>query len=924
MYGPWVRVPAGSLRKFQFTSAALRITNSQGFLFRLPASHWKVLRPQIPVKHGQVRIWWRSALSEISKCIPEPTTAPQETTSKKPHIHFLPLNINRVVVAAITDIFVLATFIMSKAFFLLLFVLFAGHFHARVYAQRSIRVTVLNEQKNSLPGASVYLLNTDSVAVKSGSANAAGFIEFINLDTGKYRVKAGQTGHEDGFSPWIDLVTNSSFSDVIILKSKSSLLADVTIVSKKPFIQFLPDKTVINPDANITNAGATVMDILEKSPGITIAKDGSIIMKGKPAVTVLIDGKPTQLSGSDLQAYLSGISASQIDVVELIENPGAKYDASGNAGIINIKTKANRQKGFNGTLNLSIGQGMYTKTGNSINLNYRNGKLNWFLNYGMRANKERQYAWTLRKYFNSNHEDSALLEQPNVNTSTATGNNLKTGFDYFANGKTTLGLVFTGGIFTRHANTSSDILWMDRNYHVDSSINTRGVNNLEFKRAGININGRHKLNASSELSADLDYVRFAINNDQNYQTQLAAPGSKVYVTEGNIPSMLHIVTLKADYTQRFKEFVLETGLKTALNKTDNLADYYYYNSNNRLPDLGRSNHFLYDEKISAAYSSIDAEKDKWHWQAGLRYELTSYKAHQLGNAVVKDSAFKKNYGSLFPTAFVSYAADSNNMITFRAGRRIDRPAFQHLNPFLTTLNKYTFEAGNPYIRPQYTWNFALAHSYKQVFTTELSYSHLRDYFSQIFIIDSNSSNVNKNIIIYTRGNVGSFQNFGISETVQHPVTKWWNLTAVAVFNHKIIEGVVWAPLRATVDQLNVSLNNQLSFKNGWGVEVSGYYQTRSQIDLQEWLTPQGELDLGVSKQILKNRGSLKLSVRDITLFQNYSGFSTFENAYEPFAVTWDSRVARLSFSWRFGKVMKAVKRSEGGAADEINRAGNGN
>ncbi|MBL0154916.1 MAG: hypothetical protein IPP93_16125 [Chitinophagaceae bacterium] len=131
---------------------------------------------------------------------------------------------------------------------------------------------------------------------------------------------------------------------------------------------------MINPDASISNAGATVMDVLEKSPGITVSKDGSIIMKGKPSVLVLIDGKPTQLSGADLQSYLSGMSASQVDVVELIENPGAKYDASGNAGIINIKMKANRLKGFNGSLNLSVGQGFYPKTGNSLNLNYRNGK----------------------------------------------------------------------------------------------------------------------------------------------------------------------------------------------------------------------------------------------------------------------------------------------------------------------------------------------------------------------------------------------------------------------------------------------------------------------------------------------------------------------------------------------------------------------
>lgn len=796
-----------------------------------------------------------------------------------------------------------------------------GHVFAQEQDRRSIRVTVANDQKNALPGSTVYLLNQDSVVIRSGAAAASGIFEFTGLNAGKYLVRASQAGYKDGYSQWIDLENQNSFSGIITLSPLGNLLQDVTVVSKKPFIQFLPDKTVINPEATISNAGTSVMDILEKSPGITVSKDGSLIMKGKPAVTILIDGKPTQLSGADLQAYLSGIPASQVDVLELIENPGAKYDASGNAGIINIKMKANKVKGFNGSLNVSAGQGVYTKTGNSLNLNYRNGKLNWFLNYGNRAGNEFMDIWTLRKYVNSNNQDSVLLEQPNFTKSLQAGQNIKTGFDLFLNKKTTLGLVFTGGIFKRMAKSYSEINWMDPGHNIDSSINTWGENNRRFKRGGVNVNGKFKISGTSELTADLDYVSFTINGDQNYQTQLVSPGSDIAATQGNTPSKLNIFSAKTDYSKRFKKFLLETGLKTAFNKTDNVAAYYFNDNNNWQPDLSRSNHFLYNESISAAYASIDAEKGKWHWQAGLRYEFTSYKAHQLGNTVVRDSAFKRNYSSVFPTAFVSYQLDSNNSITFRVGKRIDRPPFQNLNPFLTTLNKYTFEGGNPYIKPQYTWNFAIAHTYKQMLTTEISYSYLKDYFSQIFIIDSNSSNVNKNIIIYTRGNVGSFQNLGITETFQIPLTKWWNLTAVAVYNYKVIKGVVWAPIEARISQLNVSINNQFQLKKGWSFELSGYYQTKSQIDLQEWLQPQGELNFGVAKQIMKKKGTVKLSIRDMTWFQNYSGYSTFQNSYEPFTIKWDSRVVRLSFSWRFGKAMKAVRRSEGGANDEINRVG---
>ncbi|RYY56176.1 MAG: hypothetical protein EOO05_18950 [Chitinophagaceae bacterium] len=813
---------------------------------------------------------------------------------------------------------------MYKALLALLLIYLHTQLLAQEKGDRVISITVQDDKNQALPGASIFLLNADSVTIRSGIAGPTGSFVFNGLDAVKYRVRVSQSEYETACSDVIDVSGSASASRILILMPRAGTLKGLTVTSKKPLIQFLPDKTVINPDANITNAGATVMDVLEKSPGITVGKDGSIIMKGKPAVLVLIDGKPTQLNAADLQAYLTGMSASQVETIELIDNPGAKYDAAGNAGIINIRTKANRQKGFNGSLNLSLGQGIYAKTGNSINLNYREGRVNLFINYGIRASREMMELYTLRKYFNKAGQDSLLLEQPNISRNRQFGQNIKTGIDFFASSKTTLGLIFTGGINKRRARSSSTIDWMGPDYIIDSSINTLGANNSLFKRGGVNVNARHRFDENSELTADLDYVKFAIDGDQEYQTQLVAPGSAVSATQGQIPSRLDILTAKVDYSRRFGDVLVESGIKTAINKTDNRADYYYSENNNWQPDLSRSNHFLYDERISAAYTSLDMHRGKWHWQGGLRYEATSYKAHQLGNAVAKDSSFRRNYGSLFPTAFVSWEADSNNVFTFRTGRRIDRPAFQNLNPFIITLNKYTYEAGNPFIKPQYTWNFALAHTYKQLLTTEVSYSYLSDYFSQIFIIDSNAGNVNKNIIIYTRGNVGSFQNFGITETFQQPLAKWWNLTAVAVFNYKIIKGVIWAPITARVGQLNVSINNQFNAGKGWGFEISGYYQTRSQIDLQEWLTPQGELDLGISKQVLKEKGSIKLTIRDLTYFQNYSGRSTFENAYEPFEVKWDSRVARLSFSWRFGKVIKAVKRSEGSATEEINRAGNGN
>lgn len=788
----------------------------------------------------------------------------------------------------------------------------------------SIKITVTNNSQQKLPGATVQLLKTDSSIQKSQVTDRDGIALFTQLSGNDYILQISHTGFQTEFIRVNSPGPQAEFTRQVVLQQAATMLQDVAVTSKRPFVQFSSDKTVVNVEAGITNAGTTIMDVLEKSPGVTVGRDGTISMKGKAQVMVMIDGKQTQLSGAELQAYLSGISASQVDVIELIDNPGAKYDAAGNAGIINIKTKKLRQKGFNGSASVSFGQGFYPKSNNSLNLNYRNGKINVFLNYGVRLGNEMMKMYALRTYFGQQGNDSLLLDQPNFTKTTITGHNIKTGVDFFAGSKTTLGLVFTGSYNDRKVESYSDIDWMSPSHVIDSSINTWGTRTVNFTRSGINLNGRHSFADNSELSADLDLIKFDIKSSQFFQTKLSAPGSVTQATSGNIPSALDIFTAKLDYSKRFKNYLWEAGAKTANTNTDNLAEYFFYDGVNWLDDLGRSNHFLYDEKINAVYNSVSAEQGKWKWQAGLRYELTSYKANQLGNSVMKDSAFRKNYGSLFPSAFITYSADTNNAITFRMGRRIDRPQFQNLNPFLVTINKYTFEGGNPYIRPQYTWNFEIVHTYKQLLSTSLSYSFLKDYFSQIFIIDSNSSNVNKNTIIYTRGNVGIFQSFAATMTLQLPVAKWWNLTGIAIYTHKVIKGTVWAPLKSTVDQVNVSLNNQFQFKKGWAAELTGYYQSNSQIDLQEKLTPQGEMGLGISKQVLKTRGTIRLAIRDLFYTQNYSGHSWFQNSNEIFKVKWDSRVARITFTLRFGKAMKAIKRSAGSAGEETERAGTGN
>jgi hypothetical protein len=384
-----------------------------------------------------------------------------------------------------------------------------------------------------------------------------------------------------------------------------------------------------------------------------------------------------------------------------------------------------------------------------------------------------------------------------------------------------------------------------------------------------------------------------------------------------IPTSINIYSAKADYTVNAGTWKWEMGVKTSRIKTDNLSDFQQNDGGGWRQDFGRTNHFLYSENIHAAYLSSQTRFRNLTLQGGLRFERTAFDAHQLGNAIVKDSSFSRSYNALFPTAMVSIAADSNHTFSFSAGRRIDRPPFQKLNPFQIIINKYTFQQGNPFYRPQYTWNFELSHSYKNVLLTGLSYSVTTDFFSQVFPVLGNG------IIIYTEGNLDKLQVWGLSVGTQLQPAQWWNLSAQGVLNHRIMQGVIGKAYNVSFTQFNLNINNQFRLQKGWGAELTGFYNSKGRNDIQEIVDPAGQLSVGISKAVLQNKGTIKCAVRDVFYTQWMKGFTYFQQATEWFKLTRDTRVFTFSFTYRFGKVFKATKRSSGSAKEEMERVGNG-
>ncbi len=435
-----------------------------------------------------------------------------------------------------------------------------------------------------------------------------------------------------------------------------------------------------------------------------------------------------------------------------------------------------------------------------------------------------------------------------------------------------------------------------------------------------NINMRHTINAKQELTVDFDVLGYDISTYQSFQNKLNEPGGYEEAFQGDLPSQINIYSGKADYTAQLpKELKLATGVKSSHISTDNIAAYLYKDGAEWKEDLGKTNHFLYTENIHALYGNLEKKSDRWTLQAGLRYEYTDYKANQLGNSIQKDSLFSKRYNSLFPTASVNFEADSVHQFMFSAGRRIDRPAFQKLNPFLSIINKYTYQQGNSFIRPQYTWNLEFSHQYKNSLTTSIGYSITKDYFSQLFLSNDDGT------VFYTEGNFSRMRNFNASVSATISPLSWWTFVAQATMNQKKIEGILWESYTASIKQVNFNLNNQFRFSKGWSAELSGYYITKHQNDIQEILEPTGQVAAGIAKQVLKNKGTLRLTFRDMFHTQAMEGITYFKQADEYFKLTRDTRVFTIGFTYRFGKTFKATtKRSSGSASDEMQRVGSGN
>lgn len=789
-------------------------------------------------------------------------------------------------------------------------------------AQSTVKIAgqVTGADNKAIEAATAVLRrNNDSAIVKTALSDADGRFSFENISKNNYRLEISAVGfnlHTQNLS--VD-AGDISLATIQLIKQEKTM-EGVVVTARKPFVEKKIDRTVVNVDALISNSGTTALDVLEKSPGILVDQNGSITLKGKSGVTVFIDDKPTYLSAADLQNYLRSLPSSALETIEIMTNPPARYDAAGTGGVINIRTKKNKLKGFNGSISVSYNQGKYARTNNSINLNLRQNKFNFFATLGYNRLNLFNDLDINRRYKNPDGTTKSFFNQNTYIRRMGNGFPVKAGVDFYLDDKTTWGVVFTGQSNRANVNNTNISNLLNPAGEKDSLIRALNKEKTTFENAGFNLNYRRQINKTGhEFTADLDYIRYKTGNNQLFDNASYNADGSLKLQDflsGNLPANINIYSAKTDYTLPLKDgYRFSAGLKSSYTKTDNLAEYYYTVGNVTSPDYDKSNHFIYKENINAAYVNLSKDFKKLSFQLGLRFENTVSKGNQLGNAMKPDSSFSRHYNSLFPTAYLQYKIDSagDHQLGLNYGRRINRPAYRDLNPFISPLDKFTFYVGNPFLNPAFVDNLELSYTFKQRYTATASYSQTHDDMGETIEITNGT--------YFSRpGNLSTVKVMSLSIDANQDITKWLSVNLYNEITSIHSRSNFYTGLLDTKGTFWFgSANFQFKFSKGWSAELSG--MSRTDITSGQFiLKGYSRANAGVQKK-LSAATTLKFSVNDIFYSQANNGIiNNLANTDANWFNRFDTRQFILTFSWRFGKtIADQRKHNTNGAESEQSR-----
>ncbi|MBK8554631.1 MAG: TonB-dependent receptor [Lewinellaceae bacterium] len=791
---------------------------------------------------------------------------------------------------------------------------------ATLLSAQSINGKVLLTDGDDAAFSTVILYSAaDTSLVKGAIADDHGGFAFEAIPAGRYYVHASMLGMGAADSPVFDYAGGDRILDKIQIQESSQTLQTVTITASKPIVEVQADKTILNVDGNINSQGQNVLELLRKAPGVVVDNNENVNMRGKNAVRIQIDGRDVPMQGRDLAAVLKTMRAEDILSIELISNPSAKYDASGNAGIINIRTKKKMALGANGSMGAELVYGESLKGGINSAFNYRNQHYNVFGNYN--------------NHFGDWHNGMNLLREQNgqrfdMKSKMVDNNNMhnfKLGSDFFLNDKNTIGFLVDG----RHnkgpwENSSrTPISMLDTPNNIDSVLIANNKIPQERNNFNFNVNYRYADTTGHELNVDLNRGIYRFRAD-SYQpnmymdpTEQSVLSEKIY--RNNTPTDVDMMIGKIDYEQKALKGKVGIGFKTAHVKTDNTFDFYDVIEGISVKNADQSNRFVYNEHVNAAYLNYNTEVKKWGFQGGIRAENTDYTGDLMAANSESDQHIENNYLNLFPSAAVTYKMNDKNQFSLTYSRRIDRPRYQDLNPFENRLDELTYQKGNPFLRPQFTNNVELTHTFMGFLNTTVGYSHTNDMFTEYIDTTEGSRAYQR------KGNIADQDNYSLSLSFPMPITKWWDgyfswSGYIARFNADFREGFAYTE---TFQSFNAYSEQTFKLGKGWSVQVSGWFNSPGIWGAVMRSKAQGAMDLGVRKQIMDGDGTISLAFGDILGTANWSGVNDFTpGLYMRAAGNWESQTVKLNVNYNFGnKSIKGARQRKTGLEDINQRLG---
>jgi len=770
--------------------------------------------------------------------------------------------------------------------------------------------------------ANIALYNgSDSTLIKVEPSNEDGLFTFNNIDYGRYFMKISYVGFHDFIINEVNVDKPQINLGRLTLAESAKELQEVVVSAQRRIVEVYSDRMVFNVQGTINSAGDNGLDLLRKAPGVLLDNNDNISVLGRSGVMVYVDGKRLPLSGEELANYLQNLVSEQIDRIDIISNPGSKYEAQGNAGIIDIKLKKDKNLGGNGNLALTASKGIQPRANVSANGNFRNKIFNSFGSLGY--NYTRSF---MNMDYDSYQNDYFITERNRINTK-LNSVNYRAGIDFFVSKYATLGVLVTGnkGNSSRDEKSLMSLYTRTNPDKLDSTLIATNISDRNFDQHTYNINYALSKNQST-LNIDADFGRY-LNKQEYYQpNNYFDPSGEVLlnsvINAMNTPSDIKIISFKTDYEKPMLFGKLGLGVKVSKVISDNTFLYYDVVDGVSNQNNSRSNKFKYDENVYAGYLNYNAKLgEKWGISTGVRLEQTETKGDLTAfDPSLQQPAVNSNYLSVFPSLGFSYQMSPINNFNFNAGRRINRPDYNVLNPFKMQVSELSFRKGNPFLKPEIVNNAELGYTLMNKYNFKVSYSRTKDQITRLIGPDD----VNPKASYISWDNLAHQDVWSANASLPIDINKWWNLFANLSCNYLDNQADYGNGAIVDVQAFSYNFYAQNTFQLGKGFkgEISGNYSGPGvwggvfKYDASYGIT------VGIQKKFFDNL-NVKLNMSDITNQLYWSGISNFNGLVSSGSGRWDSRRVALSINYDFGNSQIKSRKRNTGLESEARRVGGG-